>query len=352
MPAQIEEISDSENEALASALRYEPDEVFLTDSNGVILTMNETAKKNFPRLTLQSPIFLFIRSPIFKKAFDTALHSNSKLEKVKFVLRGESERHTEAVVIKVRSEERDRIYIRLHDETEQVRAGISQRDFIANVSHELRTPLASIAGFTETLRGAAKDDPEAREKFLEIMAAQAERMNSLILSLLSLSRLELNRHTFPTAKIALKSIIIDAAEALSPLAAKKKILIQTDLKFNEQVLIYGDQDEIFRVFQNLIENSIKYSDNDKKIIVTGERVENELRLIVKDEGFGIAPEHLPRLTERFYRVDEARNRAVGGAGLGLSIVAGIIYRHKGKLDIVSTEGKGSEFHITLPVVTG
>ena len=335
--------------ALFDAAKAEKNEIFLTDLNGVLLFSNAVAEKNFPNLKVGTPVFTFLRAPLLKKTFDNVRDGAVETAETRFIIRGTIERNMHAELIRIQEEKESFIHIRLHDETEQVKAATAQRDFVANVSHELRTPLASIAGFVETLRGPAKEDEEAREKFLEIMAAQADRMNALIQSLLSLSRLELNQHTAPTTKLRLKAIVTDAATALAPLAEKKQITVKTALSFAETEEILGDKDELFRVFQNLIENAIKYSPEETQVTVIGEKIDKNLVITVRDQGFGIAPEHLPRLTERFYRVDEARNRAVGGAGLGLSIVHRIILRHKGKLDIESEVGKGSDFKVSLPL---
>ena len=237
---------------------------------------------------------------------------------------------------------------------EQMRA-----DFVANASHELRTPLSSLSGFIETLRGHAKDDPDARERFLGIMQEQAGRMRRLIDDLLSLSRIELNEHVPPSRSVDLRAVAYDVIDALQPQARQARIQIKLVPEPGLPLAI-GDRDELLQVLQNLIDNAIKYGRPDSEVIVTlgpgvppdfslGAMVPNPCcYLAVKDSGQGIAAQHIPRLTERFYRVDVSQSRDRGGTGLGLAIVKHIVNRHRGKLDIKSEQGKGSVFMVALP----
>jgi two-component system, OmpR family, phosphate regulon sensor histidine kinase PhoR len=212
----------------------------------------------------------------------------------------------------------------------------------------LRTPLASLLGFVETLQGPAKDDSEARAKFLGIMEVQAKRMARLIDDLLSLSRIELNSHIRPSATIDLSGVVRQITDALKPLARDRDVDIVLDLP-TLPALVAGDADELLRVFENLIENAIKYGASGGKIqIEVVAKETNEIKAYVRDFGSGIPPDHLPRLTERFYRVDNAASREAGGTGLGLAIVKHIVLRHGGRLEIESTLGKGSIFKIVLP----
>jgi two-component system phosphate regulon sensor histidine kinase PhoR len=226
-------------------------------------------------------------------------------------------------------------------------------DFVANASHELRTPLASLSGFIDTLQGPARDDPAARERFIEIMKGQARRMARLIDDLLSLSRIELNVHLQTQTTADLGAVVRQVADALQVLASERGVTI--DIKAPpEPLVVIGDRDELTRVFENLIENALKYGGGGKRIEITLERADTadgpgEAVAVVRDFGAGIPPEHLPRLTERFYRVDVGHSRAEGGTGLGLALVKHIVTRHRGRLHIESTLGQGAAFTVRLPL---
>ena len=229
-------------------------------------------------------------------------------------------------------------------------------DFIANASHELRTPLAALLGFIETLQGPAKNDPVAREKFLGIMQGQATRMARLIDDLLSLSRIELNAHLQPNTPLDLAPVVRQVADGLQTLARDREVTIKVTAP-PEPLIVLGDRDELIRALENLVENSLKYGAAGKRVDITLSRGQtrvgaSEARLAVRDYGPGIAPEHLPRLTERFYRVDVADSRAQGGTGLGLALVKHVLNRHGGRLNIESTPGAGATFTMHLPLPTG
>ena len=216
-------------------------------------------------------------------------------------------------------------------------------DFVANASHELRTPLASLSGFIETLQGPARDDAAARERFLGIMQAQATRMARLIDDLLSLSRIELNAHLRPDKQVDLVAIIRQVADGLQTLARDRGVEVKLAAPSGPLVVL-GDRDELLRVFENLLENALKYGASDKGSKSRSPRAPprsgaREARVAVRDHGPGIAPEHLPRLTERFYRVDVSESRAQGGTGLGLALVKHILNRHGGRLTIESGSGR-------------
>lgn len=222
-------------------------------------------------------------------------------------------------------------------------------DFIANASHELRTPLASLLGFVETLQGPARDDPAAHAQFLPIMADQARRMSRLIDDLLSLSRIEQTQHVRPAARVDMADIVRRAIAELAPLATDEGADIQ--LKSPQNAWVSGDQDELIRLVENLIENAIKYGakpDERARVSVEIALLGQDVILSVSDEGPGIAPAHLPRLTERFYRADAKSSRAKGGTGLGLAIVKHIAVRHSGRLGIESEPGRGARFSVTMP----
>ncbi|MGE3246091.1 MAG: ATP-binding protein [Beijerinckiaceae bacterium] len=237
------------------------------------------------------------------------------------------------------------VLVTMRDMSESRRVERMRADFIANASHELRTPLASMLGFIETLQGPARDDAAARERFLGVMAEQGRRMARLIGDLLSLSRIEQNLHVRPQTRVDLVSIVQHVCDTLRPMAKTNDVQLQ--LETPKAALVTGDRDELVRVAENLIENAIKYSAREggaesHVVIRIGE--ENAgYRLDVRDDGPGIAPEHLTRLTERFYRVDAPASRAKGGTGLGVAIVKHIVARHRGRFLIDSRVGEGSTF---------
>ncbi|ABD55205.1 sensor histidine kinase [Jannaschia sp. CCS1] len=235
-------------------------------------------------------------------------------------------------------------------ETEEMR-----RDFVANVSHELRTPLTSVMGFIETLRGPARNDPAAQDRFLGIMEAEAGRMNRLISDLLSLSKVEAAERKRPTEQVDLAVLLEEVIAALRPRAddaGNRLELIHDDAP----ALVRGDHDQLMQVFLNLAENALKYGGPGQPVTLRLSRGQGGgingramIRVDVTDQGPGIDSQHLPRLTERFYRVDAHRSREMGGTGLGLAIVKHIVNRHRGRLKITSQQGHGSTFSVQLPV---
>jgi two-component system phosphate regulon sensor histidine kinase PhoR len=238
------------------------------------------------------------------------------------------------------------------DQSEARRIERMRADFIANASHELRTPLASIAGFIETLRGPARNDAAARDQFLSIMQDQTGRMARLIDDLLSLSRLEMKPYLSPGARVDLRRVLDAVIESLAPLARDSAVAVERDFP-DGPLAIPGEEDELFQVFQNLLENACKYGRSGGRIVVSVARgsgaPEPTIDVTVRDFGPGIAEEHIPRITERFYRVDAETSRAQKGTGLGLAIVKHILTRHKAWLSIRSEPGKGAAFTVHLPV---
>ena len=226
-------------------------------------------------------------------------------------------------------------------------------DFVANASHELRTPLATLSGFIETLQGPAAEDEPARRRFLEIMAREAARMSRLIDDLLSLSRIELDKHVRPVMQLDLSPVIADVGKTLAMRleSDQRQLIIEEPASLPP---VIGDRDQLLQVLHNLISNALKYGRSGTPITVRAEAEPAPpgrlpmVRLTVSDEGEGIAAEHLPRLTERFYRVDSVRSRTMGGTGLGLAIVKHIVERHRGVLEINSVLGEGTSISLTLP----
>jgi two-component system phosphate regulon sensor histidine kinase PhoR len=238
------------------------------------------------------------------------------------------------------------------------RAEEMRADFVANASHELRTPLAAVSGFIDTLRGHAKNDSEARERFLEIMSVEAGRMRRLIEDLLSLTRIELNEHNPPAGEEDVVAMTREAAAALAPLADAEGIAIH--IAEHAPLRVTGARDELIQVFQNLMHNAIKYGRQCGTVRVSFAESETnakrgggrQVSVSVADEGEGIPRDAIPRLTERFYRVDVRRSRERGGTGLGLAIVKHILNRHHGRLHIESVLGTGSTFTVHLPASPG
>jgi two-component system phosphate regulon sensor histidine kinase PhoR len=300
-----------------------------------------------------------LRAPGVLEAVELVLHGNPP-QSVEYSHLVPVERHIQAYVAPIplkangEREEGDGAIIVLHELTAQKRLEQMRADFVANASHELRTPLSSLSGFIDTLRGHARDDAVAREKFLEIMHDQAGRMRRLIEDLLSLSRIELNEHIRPEGRVSLPSILRDVTDSLAPQAAARNVKLETVIEPGV-IDVVGARDELIQVVQNLVDNAIKYGGSGGRIVITaGNAGESEARkssfVAVRDFGEGIAREHIPRLTERFYRIDVQHSRKTGGTGLGLAIVKHIVNRHRGTLSIESSPGEGSTFTVILPQV--
>lgn len=244
--------------------------------------------------------------------------------------------------------------IAFEDHSAQEQTATIRRDFVANVSHELRTPLTALVGFIETLRGAARDDETARDRFLSIMERESGRMIRLVNDLLSLSRVEADEHRRPADKVEILSLLraVIATQRDQAAAAGVEIELVAD---ETALTLHGDADQLMQVFHNLTENGIKYGGSGGTLRISVTRVAREpklrgpaVQIEVADQGEGIDPIHLPRLTERFYRVDSHRSREKGGTGLGLAIVKHIVNRHRGRFKIDSEPGKGSKFIVILP----
>lgn len=250
-------------------------------------------------------------------------------------------------------QERRQVLLVFRDVSEQ-RAGESmRRDFVANVSHELKTPLTAVMGFIETLQGPARADPKAQARFLSMMAQETARMNRLVSDLLSLSRLEAQSRRRPTERLDLMMVVGEAVATLRPGAEADGVAIVVEGP--REAPAPGDRDQLIQVLSNLVENAVKYGARPGTVTLRLSLIEREpvirgpaWRITVADHGVGIPPEHIPRLTERFYRVDTGRSRAEGGTGLGLAIVKHIVNRHRGRLRIDSVPGQGTEVAVVLP----
>jgi two-component system phosphate regulon sensor histidine kinase PhoR len=342
--------SSSRMRVIAEAL---PDPAILLNTAGQVLYCNAPARGLFAALREGSHISSVIRTPEFLDAVSAA-PLRGRAVTVTYAERVPVGRRMAATVAPLTrgSEPDSDILVLLRDLTEVERINQMRADFIANASHELRTPLASLRGFIETLQGTAKDDPKARERFLAIMAEQASRMTRLIDALLSLSRVEMNAHVPPSGRVDLNDVLDHVRDTLEPLARDSGGRLRVG-RFPRPAIVRADRDELVQVFQNLVQNAFRYG-------VKGGQIRLEPRqappvgrqlgryvISVIDQGPGIAPEHLPRLTERFYRIDVTASREKGGTGLGLAIVKHILNRHRGELAIASQPGKGSTFTVLL-----
>jgi len=333
-----------------------PDAAVLLDRAGRVLHFNDAAAQLAPALRRNEFALFALRSPEIVTALRQAIASREP-QRAAYVDRVPVERWMELIVTPLVlpaafAGTEVCILLTFHDQTPLRRAEEMRADFVANASHELRTPLAALSGFIDTLQGPARDDPKARERFLGIMQAQATRMARLIDDLLSLSRVELSAHVRPDVTVDLVPLIRQVIDGLEPLAGERQVAIEVDLPA-APVMVAGDAEELLRVFENLIENALKYGASGGRVIVTltepaPDGGGGEIRVAVRDFGPGIAPEHLPRLTERFYRVDVGDSRAQGGTGLGLALVKHILNRHRGRLMIESVAGEGATFTVVLP----
>src|SRR6056297_1544535 len=289
---------------------------------------------------------------IVGRHFLTALRQPDVLEAIEATLRDRARRKTGYQISEAGRDSSFEVHV-AYVETEREQAAQMRRDFVANVSHELRTPLTALMGFIETLQGPARRDETAIDRFLGIMQTEAARMERLVRDLLSLSRVEGEERVRPREAVDLAEVIGSVVYMLRPLARERG----TELVFEgaEGMQVPGNADQLQQVFTNLVENAIKYGGAENRITITLDRHPKDATLRmpaivarVRDTGPGIDPLHIPRLTERFYRVDTHRSREMGGTGLGLAIVKHIVNRHRGRLRISSTPGEGSEFTVILP----
>jgi two-component system phosphate regulon sensor histidine kinase PhoR len=340
-------------ELLDAVISGMPDPVVVLDHDGRVLVFNPQASAIAPALRRGEPATIALRMPELVEAIRAATLTG-KAQRIEFSARLPSPRWSEAFVAPMAVQAPGRagvVVITVHDLTPVRRVEEMRADFVANVSHELRTPLAAITGFIDTLQGPAREDPAARERFLGIMQAQAWRMARLIDDLLSLSRIELRAHQRPDTPVDLVPIVRQVVDGLQTLARDREVTIDVTAP-EEPLVVLGDRDELIRLFENLVENGMKYGASGKRVDIALAPDGKEARVSVRDHGPGIAAEHLPRLTERFYRVDVGESRAQGGTGLGLALVKHILNRHHGRLTIDSKEGEGATFTVRLPSSRG
>ncbi len=345
-----------------------PEPVLVVAGDSRVVAVNRHAKAILPALRIGGNLALALRDPDILDGIGRVFASG-RSEQVAWRERVPVERVFDVTVAPLDQPAAGRaLVLTLRDLTESLRVERMRADFIANASHELRTPLASLLGFVETLQGPARDDAHARTRFLSIMGDQARRMARLVDDLLSLSRIEQHLHLRPDQAVDLALAVRHVADTLAPLAEENGVRLL--LRASEPVMVAGDRDELLRVAENLVENAIKYGGpqrsgpaGDEALRGDPESHPADMPLIdievashrgngvfsVRDYGAGIAAEHLPRLTERFYRIDAGQSRARGGTGLGLAIVKHIVARHRGRLQVESEVGRGALFTVTVPL---
>ncbi len=348
----------TEREILVDTL---PDMLIMTDEDLGIVRTNRSARLMFGQNLAGKHLQDIFESDVLINAVITVIES-LKGREVDFHITEPELRDIHAIIERfpIASKGGMAVIITLNDVTQLKRVQKMRADFVANASHEIRTPLTSIAGLVELLQGPAKDDKEAHPKFLAMMAEQAERMKNLISDLLSLSKIEMNAHSVPTGVVDIQRVVKHEKDHFEWAAKQKDITINIEAADNLSK-VRGEENELKQVMHNLIGNAIKYGNQGSDVLVTARvtsdlprdpnfvKTKRAMQITVRDEGEGIAKEHLPRLTERFYRVDSARTRKVGGTGLGLAIVKHILQRHRGVMKVESVVGEGSSFHVYLPL---
>jgi two-component system, OmpR family, phosphate regulon sensor histidine kinase PhoR len=332
-------------------LHHLPDPLLVLDEKRRIARTNEAANILLGPNLADRDLAVALRQPPLLAAADAVLRGDGD-RFVEFDLTDPVERHFSARIVPLTPARADgSAVLILHDVTVLKRSERLRADFAANASHELRTPLASLIGFIETLRGPARDDMGAHDRFLGIMAEQSARMGRLVEDLLSLSKIEMNEHQSPTERVDIADLLSRVTNGLDQRAANRGMIIRTVVPPDLPPAL-GDADELAQVFQNLVDNAIKYARSGTDITVEvapSSKRPAALAIAIRDQGDGIPREHLARLTERFYRVDTARSRELGGTGLGLAIVKHIVNHHRGLLEIDSELGRGSVFTIHLPM---
>jgi two-component system phosphate regulon sensor histidine kinase PhoR len=343
---------------LRTLLEALPDPLLVIDESHVVTSANPAAARLFGHDPVGKPVEGNLRDPGLLAAVDQALRGHGATQ-LNLHLPGPPPRAFGVEVAPIRLRARAAALIGLRELTEQLMIERMRSDFVANASHELRTPLAALSGFIETLAGPARDDPEARARFLKTMAAEAARMTRLVNDLLALSRIEASEHQVPSDRMDVIACLETVVDTLQPYAASRNVVLER--RWPERLpTIAGDRDQLIQLFTNLIDNAVKYGGDGGRVEITCEHLpaaphgagplsgRPAMRVTVEDHGPGIAREHLPRVTERFFRVDPARSRQLGGTGLGLAIVKHILRRHRGHLAIASELGRGTTVSAYLP----
>ena len=334
-PPPMIETPDRTNELIDAV-----DDVLLIIDRQRITHANAAARRLFGAEKTDGDFRLALRHPIAAELIASDRETEAPVEIAGL---GEPDRRWAMSVRRIAGGAR---LVTLRDRTDSWVAERMRVDFVANASHELRTPLATILGFVETLEGSAGEDPATRARFLGIMLGEAKRMQQLVDDLISLSRIEADRFAVPQDILALGPVIDEVVGVVRSgmCGDADRILVETERVPN----IRADRVQIGQLLHNLIGNAVKYGRPGTPIRVSLKGVDDKVSLRITDEGDGIAPEHLPRLTERFYRADPGRSRSVGGTGLGLAIVKHIAERHRATLDIASKVGEGTAVTVTFP----
>ena len=331
------------------------DPVLLVGPQLRIVADNEPARRLFGDRLRGQDLRLVLRHPVVLDAARQALASDTPVgREVTGLGTDNGVFRVRAVAAGPDAAGRPRLLLTFSDITQARLTERMRVDFVANASHELRTPLATLIGFIETLQGPAAEDEPARQRFLDIMGREAARMSRLIDDLLSLSRIELDKYVRPQTALELPPLFADVAKTLAMRleADERHLIVEPHGELPE---VIADRDQILQVLHNLVSNALKYGHSGSEIVIraerlpaAGSRAEPMVRVTIVDQGDGIAPEHLPRLTERFYRVDTSRSRKMGGTGLGLAIVKHIIERHRGQFEVHSRQGEGTRVSFSLP----
>ncbi|MGI9510007.1 MAG: ATP-binding protein [Geminicoccaceae bacterium] len=350
---------DELDRTLSALVDAIPDPLLLVQANRVVARANLAAERLFERDSSGQPIESVLRDPGFLAAIADVLAGSDETE-VNLQLAGPPERAFAGRIVPCRWHDRPAALVSLRELTEQVAIERMRSDFVANASHELRTPLSVIRGFVETLAGAAKDDPEAQARFLKTMGAETERMSRLVDDLLSLSKIEQNEHVTPQGHVQVVDSIGAVVDALNPYASEQRVTLHVAPATGLPPVL-GDRDQLSQLFTNLVENAIKYGGEGSDVGIDVRFVDPAppgagpltgrptVEVVIRDQGQGIAPEFLPRLTERFFRVDPAHSRRLGGTGLGLAIVKHILRRHRGHMTFESEVGVGTVVTVYLVV---
>jgi two-component system, OmpR family, phosphate regulon sensor histidine kinase PhoR len=335
-----------------------PDAGLMIDARGNLAAANALAAEVFGFAKIGRPLSATTRHPDLPGVIARASKNGDRVA-FELSIRSPIERRLDGTATRIAGlvglGTAPHVLIILQDTTERDALSRMRMEFVANASHELRTPLAALSGFIETLHGPARDDPEARQRFLGIMAEQAGRMTRLIDDLLLLSRVEMRAHLPPSGTVDLNELAADAVRQLTSNAQVEGLTVHLE-PFAQPVRVVGEHDELLQAAYNLVHNAIKYSRTGGSIKVQT-RIEPDPTghgaraiLAVADDGPGIAREHIPRLTERFYRVSTSASRAKGGTGLGLAIVKHIATRHRGSIQVTSEVGRGSIFTLEFPIL--
>lgn len=343
--AQLQNLLDSRK----TVLDLIPDPYLMIDAQSRIVRTNRAGEGLFGVGIEERPLSAAVRESALLEAVATALCAEMP-QTLEWTTPRPEERIFRVLIepVPIQPHVRTRAIIAFSDITAARRSQRATSDFVANASHELRTPLTSLIGFIETLQGPARSDPAAQAEFLAIMHEQASRMARLVQDLLSLSRIERNLHQRPGGTVNLNDLAAQAVQALTPQLESRGMVPVCDLA-DPPVRVIGDADELAQMCLNLVDNAIKYGDQGTPVHVAVRVAGGNGLFSVRNQGEGIAPEDIPRLTERFFRAASVRGKGDSGTGLGLAIVQNIVHRHRGHLGIESTLGSHSQFTVTLPL---